>query len=209
MGCSTIPYLQNPRRLFRRTDMGPPISPIDRFRIAHAVWTFDTLVGDLPRRRRLEIRRELRANLHTSAAELGGPEALRRLGSLRRLANGYLDAEFGDQAPRPHWEKGLVWALGAELVLLLSTFAGLAAFTDGVEAAGPAVGSYTWAPLGWWGPQYKLSMDTAGFTGFSLEISGGMLTFLLVLSVAFFLGGRMWRALPPWRGRPQTTTAVG
>ena len=189
--------------------MGHPIGPIDRVRIAHAVWTLDTLVGDLPRRRRREIRRELRANLHASAAELGAREALRRLGSPRRLANGYLDAEFGDQAPRPHWEKGLAWALGAELVLLLSTFAGIDAFTDGVEAARPAAGSYTWEPLGWWGPQYELSMDAAGFSGFTLEFSGGMLTFLLVLSVTFFLGGRMWRALPPWRGRPQSTTAVG
>ncbi|MEK8109580.1 hypothetical protein NKG94_43895 [Micromonospora sp. M12] len=41
-----------------------------------------------------------------------------------------------------------------------------------------------------------MSMDAAGFSGFTLETSGGMLTLFLVLAVAFFLGGRMWRALP-------------
>jgi hypothetical protein len=83
------------------------------------------------------------------------------------------------------------------------------AFTDGVEAAGPAAGAYTWMPLGGWGPRYELSTDAAGFSGFTLDVSGAMITFVVVLAVAFFFGGRMWRALPPWRGRSQTTSATG
>ena len=177
--------------------MAHPLSRLDRLRVERTIWTMDTLVGDLPARRRREIRAELRGNVYASAAEHGMPAALRRLGNLRRLAADYLDAEF-TTGPRPRWAKGLAWALVAELILLVSAVSGATAFTTGVETTDPAAGTYTWAPLGG-GVRYEHLVDATGFAGFNVEISGtGLLTLVLIVGAAFFVGGRMWRAMPPW-----------
>lgn len=181
----------------------PPTTPslADRVRIERALWHLDTLVGDLPRRRRRAIRRELRGNVHASAAQYGVGEALRRLGDPQQLADQYLDAEFDDR-PRPRWKEALAWAVATELLLAALLMCGIQAFTTGLQAGRPGPGTYVWAPLGAWGPRYEEMIGADGFEGFSLSFDNGTFVTLLVsLSVAYFLGGRMWRSLPPWNRR--------
>ena len=120
------------------------VSWLDRLRIERVVWSLDQRLYDLPRRTRIETRREVRQNLLTGARDVGTTQALRNLGSSGELAEGYLSAEFGS-GPRHSWMAAGVFAL---LVPLLATsiFADAAsAFADGITAADPnATGTYTW-----------------------------------------------------------------
>ena len=63
--------------------MSQNISTLDRLRIERAVWSLDSRLQDLPWRSRVAKRRELRANLLDASADVGAPEALRRVGSIR------------------------------------------------------------------------------------------------------------------------------
>lgn len=175
------------------------MGPLDRLRIERAVQVVDTWIGDLPGRRRRQVRAELRADLLASAEEVGAREAVRRLGPLRRLAAGYLDAEFGDVRPRPSWAKGMVWAVAAELVLLTALFAGTIGFSAGLDAVKLKSGTYRWAPLGDLGPHYVETWAGGQFEAFELDLPlpAGILTVALV----FVMGGRMWRTLPLRRAR--------
>jgi hypothetical protein len=173
------------------------VTLIDRLRIERVVWTIDFLVSDLPTRSQRAVRRELRDNLRAAAAEAGASEAVRRLGSLRRLAAGYLDAEYGDDGPRPRWMGGMAWGIAVEVFVLGIAFAGYSAFMDGVLAVNRhASGTYTWTGLGVWGPG-----GTATFVDGRLR--SGSLVFsvvtLVYLAAGFVLGARLWRLRPPWR----------
>jgi len=94
----------------------------DQLRIRLAVLRYDAWLDlrGAGRRRRRELRRELHANLVDSTARVGGREAVRRLGPLRRLA-----AESVDAAPPgagPRWARGggiAVCAIAAVLLLEL------------------------------------------------------------------------------------------
>jgi hypothetical protein len=175
-------------------------SLVDRLRVERAIWVLDTLNGDLPGRRRKAIRNELRADLWASAQEVGTAEAIRRLGNLRRLSAEYSDAEYGEDAPRPRWLKGIFWGALTDFVLMFVTAAQLAAFEAGLLAAGPGAGEYEYRPLGW-GPIYNTTYDDEGFTGFYLDLVPALLPYAAVQVVAFVVGGRMWRALPKRRQR--------
>lgn len=180
--------------------MSTSLTWTDRLRVARAVWTLDVLVQALPGRRRKAIRDELRANLTAAAGEVGAADAVRHVGSLRALATGYLDAEYGPHGPRPRWLSALWWALSVEAVLLALTFVGHAAFIAGVEAADPTPsGTYTWDALRLLGVVGDVTYDERGFAGFSLTVSAWLLLYLLA---AVVVGGRLWR-LPAawWRGR--------
>lgn len=76
------------------------------------------LQGDVEPARRREIRRELRAHLRSSAAEIGQKEALRRLGDLDDLAREYRDADRG--RPRgPRIGSGVVSAIAVWVLLIV------------------------------------------------------------------------------------------
>lgn len=181
--------------------MSQPIGLSDRLRIERAVWTIDTLAGDLPGRRRRSIRHSLRADLWASAGEVGAAEAVRRLGPLRRLAAEYVVAEYGEDRPRPHYLKGVFWTILAELAWLALIVAQLVAFDAGLDRAGITDGTYEYRPLGALGPRYEVTYEDGGFGGFALDLTPALLPFAVLLVVAFVLGGRLWRALPPNRRR--------
>ena len=66
------------------------------------MWTLDQRLYDLPRASRIATRREVRHNLVEAANNVGGREAILRLGDSRQLAAAYVAAEFGD-GPRHSW----------------------------------------------------------------------------------------------------------
>jgi hypothetical protein len=174
---------------------------LDRLRIERAVQMVDLWLGDLPRARRRAVRKELRADLLASAEEVGPREAVHRLGPLRRMAAGYLDAEFGDVGPRPNWIRGMVWAVAVELGLLVAMFAGMNGYSTALDAA-KASGTYVWSPLGPLGPLYTETRSLGQFDGFALQLGPGVvLAFLGVMVLVFVVGGRTWRAVPVLRRR--------
>ena len=95
-------------------------SPGDRLRLGLAVLRYDAwldLRGGVGRRRRRELREELRANLADASARVGSREAVRRLGPLRVLA-----AETaGGTRPGglPAWSRGVLSAACAFAAVLL------------------------------------------------------------------------------------------
>src|SRR5690349_3595231 len=122
---ASMPYLRDhsPRR--RAPDMPHKLTAFDRLRIERFVWSLDQQLYDLPRRSRIDKRREVRANLLEAAADRGAGEALRGIGSSTTLARKYLGAEFGDR-PRHSWVAAAYFAV---LVTLFFGF-GLAEVSD-------------------------------------------------------------------------------
>ncbi|GIM96530.1 hypothetical protein [Paractinoplanes toevensis] len=174
----------------------------DRLRIERLVWSLDQQIYDLPRAQRIAVRREVRANLLEAAQDVGTTEALRRVGSSRRLAEQYLAAEFGD-GPRPSWI-GAIYAAGLA-PLLLNFFLSEAAnaYRNAVTAADPhATGTYVWS-----GVSGLQSAITYTFTDGAASSHGGAWTPLTyVLWLLVIVGtGRLWRLRP--RRRPAVATA--
>lgn len=171
---------------------------LDRLRIERFVWALDQQIYDLPRASRIAKRREVRDNLRAAARDIGTTEALRRLGSSRRLANEYLTAEFGD-GPRHSW---LAAAFVAGLFPLI-TIAGLgeaaSAYRDAITDIDPhATGTFTWQ-----GIDYLQTSVTYIFTDGHATQTGGAwtpLTYAIWL-VGTILAGRLWRLLPWFRAR--------
>ena len=184
--------------------MGNTVTWIDRLRIERAVWTLDVLAQGLPARTRRAIRNEMRVNLWAAAEEVGAAQAVRRIGNLRRLATDYLEAEYGQNGPRPRWLNAMFWALAVQTVLLGLTFLGHAAFINGVEAANPhPSGTYTWNSLRPLGIGGDVMYDDRGVASVSLSFSALLPLYLLA---ALILGGRLWRLPAAWwraRGRDQ------
>jgi hypothetical protein len=179
--------------------MTPPLSLTDRLRIERAVWTLDTYLADLPRTSRVARRREVRADLRAAARDVGTAEALRRLGNLRRLAVGFLAAEYGDWRPRPSWYAGTAGLLLAIVVMTALVETGQSTFGDAVRAAHPdASGTFHWHGL-----PYLTGDTTYTFTNGTYTAAGGAWTPLVyvLLAAVFVLGGRIWRQLPAWRRR--------
>ncbi|WP_326647350.1 MULTISPECIES: hypothetical protein [unclassified Streptomyces] len=172
----------------------------DQLRIERVIWTFDHHLQDLPWRSRTARRRELRGNLYDAAADVGTATALRRLGSVRRLAAEYLAAEYGESQPRPAWSAGAVFLLAAVVFLTWFHDAGAAGYRAGVLAADPhATGTFHWSAVG-----YVFDGMTFTFAdGKSTSTLGGAFTPVdyLGLAVGTVLFGRLWRALPERRRR--------
>jgi hypothetical protein len=169
---------------------------LDRLRIERTVQALELLVSDLPGPARRAMRREIRTNLRLAAAEHGSKVAVRRLGDLRVLAAQYIDAEYGDAAPRPQWRRATVWALTAEVFVFAITFAGYAAFVDGVEAADPRpAGTYTWRGLEWLGIGGNVTYSDATLDRFGISFSAWA---LLPVVIAAVVGGRLWRLPRAW-----------
>lgn len=172
---------------------------LDRLRIEAVIWTVDFLLQDLPGRSRRAARQELRSNLLAAAAEAGTGAALRRLGSLRRLAGGYLDAEYGEGGPRPRWLRGLFWAIAVYLVLAGTMLAIQHFFVEGVLAANPnADGTYAWSGVVLGVSHGEVTLIRGHLHSVSLNFGAAP---LLYLGAAFCLGARAWRAFPR-RRRP-------
>ncbi|MEU1408849.1 hypothetical protein ABZ471_42415 [Streptomyces sp. NPDC005728] len=186
--------------------MAHTLTAIDRLRIEYAVWRLDSLLHDLRWRSRVAKRREVRANLHAAAADVGTTEALRQLGGVRRLAAEYLAAEYGDWGRRPTWTTGAVCMLVVQFGSYALIEAGRSAFTAGVLAAHPQPqGTYHWA-----GIPYLSDDATVTFTGAGHSSLGGAYTPLVYLGMlaAFVAGGRLWRLLPPGRRHQATTMSA-
>ena len=176
-----------------------PVTLMDWLFIERVVWTVDTYVQSLPGRSRRAIRRELRANLRASAAELGRAEAIRRLGSLRRLSREYLDAEYGHDGSRPQLLRGVFWALTIEAVIIVALIGGFESFLAGVESAGrPGPGTYSWNSLSLLGLSGEVSYDATGLSEFSFLVSGFAPLYVLA---GFIVGSRLWRLVPAWLRR--------
>ena len=123
------------------------VTLFDRLRIERVVWALDQRLYDLPRRTRIETRREVRRNLLTGARDVGTTQALRNLGGSAELAQEYLSAAFGSR-PRHHWMAAGLFFVTVPF-LALSFFADAAnAFASGITAAEPAAtGTYTWGGI--------------------------------------------------------------
>jgi hypothetical protein len=182
------------------------LTTIDRLRIEYTVWRLDGLLYDLRRRSRVAKRREVRANLHAAAADVGTDEALHRLGGVRRLAAEYLAAEHGDWGQRPTWTTGAVCMAVLQLGSYALIEAGRSAFTAGVLAADPhPQGTYHWAGL-----PYLSADATVTFTGATHTSVGGAFTPLVYLGMlaAFSAGARLWRLLPRGRRHHVITSTI-
>jgi hypothetical protein len=162
-------------------------------RIESALWRLTwKLRRDVPGPRRREIRRQLRADLRTTAAEVGAGEAIRRLGNLDELAASYAEGERG----RPRGTDPVGGAVAAVIMLVLlvllngryvTAFSGLKdrgdfdpwRFTPG----GPGD---TWALI-------TLSGDVE--RDLLLQITVHRLAYVVLPVMAFVVWGRLWRGL--------------
>ena len=170
----------------------------DRLRIERVVWTLDQRLYDLPRRTRIETRREVRQNLLTGARDVGTTQALRNLGGSAELANEYLSAAFGSRLRHSWMAAGLFFVT---VPLLATSFFSDAVngFASGIIAARPAAtGTYTWG-----GISHLQSTVTYTFSDGHGTWTGGTFTplFYILWIVATILVGRLWRTLPAWRRR--------
>jgi len=168
----------------------------DRIRVERAVWALDSYLQKLPRKSRIEKRRELRVNLLAASADVGTNEALRRLGNVRTLAAEYVVAEYG--GPGPSWLL-IYFMLPAFAFMFWLSSARIDAFERGAIAANPHLtGVYHMT-----GVAYVLTNDTFTFVnGKVTEVGGTLLPLVYVCIVVFtVLAGRLWRVIPVLRRR--------
>lgn len=173
--------------------MTQQLSIADRLRIERMVWLLDQSIYDLPWRRRIAVRREVRDNLRTAATDVGAAQAVRNMGSVSALASGYLDAQFGGR-PRASWLAAALFVFTTLLVLQSLLTDAANAFADGVHRANPV-----FAGTLHWGGVHLLQTDvTISFSGGARTLTGGALSVWawLLLAVGAIAVGRLWRALP-------------
>jgi hypothetical protein len=166
---------------------------LDRVRIERAVLAYDFWLDlrGTPRRRRRDLRRELRSNLCDAAARTGVRAAIAALGSTRQMAR-----ESGaEDRTRPRWVSGLnAAAVTLFITVNLGFFAAFAWF-DGARAADPTEavsGSITFFP----GSTLTYTRATDGFSLGWLPFAAMLLVFLVV--------ARPWRLLTTGRSAPRT-----
>ena len=177
---------------------------LDRVRIEWVVWSLDQRLYDLPRRSRIEKRREVRANLITAAHDVGARTALRQLGTPDRLAREYLSAEFGD-APRHSWVAAGLFVAPMPLLLNWILLEAGFAFRDGVLARDPhATGTFVWKGV----PAIQSAVTYTFADGKGSSVGGAwtpLLWLLFVLSPVCV--GRLWRIPLGWWRRRHATGA--
>jgi hypothetical protein len=169
------------------------LSITDRLRLERVVWVLDQRIYDLPWRRRIAIRREVRENLRTAAADVGAEQAVRNIGSVGDLAGGYRDAQFGGR-PGPSWLAASLFVFTTLLVLQSILTDAANAFADGVLTANPDVSGTRH-----WGGVHLLQTDvTVIFSGGTTTLKGGALTVWawLLLALGGIAVGRLWRTFP-------------
>jgi hypothetical protein len=174
---------------------------MDRVRIERVVQSVDFLTQDIPGRVRRSIRRELRANLWAAASRAGASEAIRQLGSLRQLAEGYLAAEYGGGRRRPRWMSGFLWAILCVILISAINIVNFVAFTAGVQAARPAAdGAFTERVSPWVMGTVKVTYTHGTLHSLAVSLPELMLVYCVA---ALILGGRLWRLVPGRRAAPQ------
>ena len=162
-------------------------SPADRWRVGLAVLRYDMwldLRGGVGRRRRRELCEELRANLTDASAQVGGREAVRRLGPLRALA---AETAGGTRrSGRPAWSRGVLSAACAFAAVLLVELLAAMWWVGAAHDSGAATvrGSLTLFP----GSVLEYGRLTDGV---SLEFHPGWLV-LAAAAVAFTVASRPW-----------------
>lgn len=163
-----------------------------RARAEWFVWRVDHhLDGRMPRRRRREIRSELRANLAASAQHHGLRGAVDRLGHPATFAQGYI--EGADEPVR--WRTGAMVALATFVVLFALTLTFFLAFAAGAASVGGAEVSwhYAYVVAPGWGPL----QGSGDGTRFQLALMSPV--HLLTVATAWALGARIWRWRPSAR----------
>lgn len=179
------------------------VSLLDRIRIEWAVWSLDQRLYELPRRTRIERRRELRTNLFAAVPEIGVDAALEHLGDTRRLASDYLEAELG-VGPRPSWWAAALVVTAFPLFFLSVSSDVAHAFREGLVAAEPEVnGTFTTDGIN--GLQTDITYTLIGGDG--TYVGGAMtpLCWLLMVAVAVVVG-RLWLIPRAWWRRRSTRT---
>lgn len=169
---------------------------LDRARIERFVWSVDQRLYELPRKARIEKRRELRTNLLDAAADSGTAAALRDVGDGGQLAASYLDADLGP-APRPSWMTAAAVVFGGMLFLTSLLTDAAKAYGDGILAGNPsAAGKFTWP-----GVQFLQTAVKYSVANGKHEFHGGAVSPVgyLVLFVLAIAAGRLWRAIPQIR----------
>ena len=169
----------------------------DRTRLELFIRRLDWHLTDLPYARVRQIRRELRANARSAAAELGMRQALANLGQPRALAAGYISAEG---RPLPRYLPGVAWAVAAAIGYSLLVQVYGFGVLDGQlysHGTGPVRTSFLGATVE--------AVQTAGGFHFGVTMNAWLLA---VAAVAFLVGGRMWRLLPGLRGRRPSGSAA-
>lgn len=166
---------------------------LDRARIERLVWALDQRLYDLPRRSRIEKRREVRANLLEAAKDHGAGAALRRIGGSAALAREYLGAEFGD---RPHhsWMGATYFAVIAPLFLDFGLGTASNAYAQALTVGRPASsGTFTWSGISYLQSPLTFTVDHGNVTQDGGAWTPGVYVLLFVGTVAC---GRLWRLLP-------------
>jgi hypothetical protein len=160
---------------------------IDRWRIARAVIRYDFWLElrGVGRRRRRDLREELRANLDAAAERVGAAQAVAALGSLRQLS---ADATSGSR-PGPRWSTGASVAAGVLLAGFLIELVAIIAWAGAAEASG--AGRVEGAlPLF---PGSQAIWDGTG-GGISITFEPGWLV-IAAVAAGFVLGSRPWLAV--------------
>lgn len=164
------------------------LSFVDWLRLQDYFMDFDLWMSDYPRREYRKIARSLRAEVRAAAGGVGMKQALKDLGTPRRLAAGYLAEIVGR---RPRWLAGGIAAAFA----LWTPFVAMMLFTIGsmstLQTKGG--GSVTLAFLGAH-VEHRFSDSAIGW-GVTLGLVwwAWVLTFTVLV---FLLASRAWRALP-------------
>jgi hypothetical protein len=172
-----------------------PAGLADQLRIGAAVARYDLWLElqGVGRRRRRDLREELRANLSDAAQRVGATEAVAALGSLRAMA--------GEATPRagsgPRWSRGVTTAAFTFGAVSLAEMFAVVAWTSGAEASGAtrAQGSLPFFPG-------SLATWERIDGGLSVGLEPGWLL-LAAVALGFVLGSRAWLV------RPQRQRAAG
>lgn len=174
---------------------GTSMSLLDRCRIRLAAWWYGAWLEyyGITRRRRHDLRQELRANLAEAAASGSARTAIRDLGGLRDLAA----AVARDGVLRPRWHIAAVAAFATWGLLINIQFIAALNYVQGVlDSGGDAV---TGSVVGFPGSTVAYQPEASGF---SATFGLGWLAPAVAVMV-FILTARPWRLLrrPAVRGR--------
>lgn len=163
---------------------------IDRVRIlwAGARYDFWLDLNSVPRKKRRELRRELRANLAEAAGHVGTSKALLNVGGMRKLAA----ESTRDGAGRSRWSAGITVGMVTFCTLIVLFFAASLYYAEGVldtEVTGPVRSSL----FPFLGSTVEINNQGAG-QGIEIDASFGPVPLLLPLAM-FILVAKPWRSL--------------
>jgi hypothetical protein len=158
----------------------------DRWKVGAAIVRYDLWLElrGVGRRRRRDLREELRANLNDAAEQVGTTQALAALGSLRQMS---AEATAGSP-PAPNWSTGATAAGGTFLAVLLAELFAIISWSGAADASGAA---RVQGPL----PLFPGSQATWERIdqGFSIGLEPGWLL-IAAAAIAFVIGSRPWLA---------------